>query len=87
VPHVENLAFEEKESLAMNQSTTNERTIRIDGYLTESKLSKALHELLADRWLGEQVPVANTRQRWDMAFTTAESPWWSTTATSTTAIR
>jgi hypothetical protein len=53
----------------MSQSTANERTITIDGYLTESKLSRVLQELLPDRWLGEQVPVANTRQRWDMAFT------------------
>jgi len=53
----------------MSQSTNNERrTIKIDGYLTESKLSKALQELLPDGWLGEQVPVANTRQRWDVAF-------------------
>jgi len=53
----------------MSQSTTNARTIRIDGYLMESKLSKALQDLLPDRWLGEQVPIANTRQRWDMAYT------------------
>ena len=44
------------------------RTIKVDGYLTESKLSKALQALLPDEWLGEQVPVSNTRQRWDMAF-------------------
>src|SRR5947209_5995276 len=42
--------------------------IKIEGYLTESKLSKALQELLPDRWLGDQVCVAGTRQRWDMSF-------------------
>jgi len=53
----------------MDESTLSERRIiRIDGYLTESKLSKALQDLLPDHWLGEQVPLANTRQRWDMAF-------------------
>ncbi|SRR5260370_1014795 len=44
------------------------RTIRVDGYLTESKLAKALQELFPNHWLGEQVPVGTTRQRWDMAF-------------------
>lgn len=53
----------------MSPSKVNERkSIRIPGYLTESKLSKALQQLLPDHWLGEQVPVGNTRQRWDMAF-------------------
>src|ERR1700694_540014 len=43
--------------------------IKIDGYLTESKLSKALQQLLPDRWLGEQVPVEGARrQRWDMSY-------------------
>jgi very-short-patch-repair endonuclease len=44
------------------------RTIRVDGYLTESKLSKALQELFLNHWLGDQFPVGTTRQRWDMAF-------------------
>lgn len=52
----------------MSQPTANERRIRIDGYLTESKLSKALHDLQPDHWLAEQIPVTKTRQRWDMAF-------------------
>jgi hypothetical protein len=58
----------------MKQSTADQRgsiksgIIKIDGYLTESKLSKALQELLPNHWLGEQVPLADTRQRWDMAY-------------------
>jgi hypothetical protein len=43
-------------------------TIRIDGYLTELNLSDALQQLTADHWLGNQVPVGDTRQRWDMAY-------------------
>lgn len=55
----------------MAESTANERrTIRIDGYLTESKLSVVLQELFPNGWLGGQIPVANTRQRWDVAFKT-----------------
>ncbi len=42
--------------------------IKIDGYLTESKLSKALQHVLPDRWLGDQVPVAGCKQRWDMSY-------------------
>jgi very-short-patch-repair endonuclease len=49
-------------------SSDHPRTIRIEGYLTESKLLKALQKLLPDCCLGEQVPVTNTRQRWDMAY-------------------
>jgi very-short-patch-repair endonuclease len=53
----------------MAESTVSERRmIRIDGYLTESKLSKALQELLPEDSSGEQVPLTSTRQRWDMAF-------------------
>ena len=43
------------------------KVVKIEGYLTESKLAKALKELLPDRWLGDQVGVANGRQRWDMS--------------------
>jgi hypothetical protein len=44
------------------------KVIKIEGYLTESKLSKALQQLLPDRWMGDQVRVANSRQRWDMSY-------------------
>ncbi|HEY3443626.1 MAG TPA: hypothetical protein VGK29_22905 [Paludibaculum sp.] len=44
------------------------KVIRVEGYLTESKLSKALQELVPDGWLGDQVPVTNGRQRWDMSY-------------------
>jgi hypothetical protein len=44
------------------------KVIKIEGYLTESKLLKALQALLAESWLGNQVPVADRRQRWDMAY-------------------
>jgi hypothetical protein len=30
------------------------KVIKIEGYLTESKLSKALQQLLPDRWLGDR---------------------------------
>jgi hypothetical protein len=46
----------------------NRSVIKIDGYLTESKLSKALQQLVADGWLGDQVRLADGRQRWDMAY-------------------
>jgi hypothetical protein len=41
--------------------------ITIKGYLTEAKLARALQELLGDEWLGSQVGVVGTRQRWDMS--------------------
>jgi hypothetical protein len=41
--------------------------ITIQGYLTEGKLGAALKELLADRWLGSQISMSGTRQRWDMS--------------------
>src|SRR6266566_4189785 len=44
------------------------KIIRIDGYLTESKLSQSLQQLLANRWLGDQVRLAESRQRWDMSY-------------------
>jgi very-short-patch-repair endonuclease len=42
--------------------------IKIEGYLTESKLSNSLQQLLPDRWLGDQVRVGDSRQRWDMSY-------------------
>ncbi len=44
------------------------KLIKIEGYLTESKLSIALQQLLPDSWLGDQVRVVNSRQRWDMSY-------------------
>jgi len=44
------------------------REIKIDGYLTESKLSAALQRLVVDGWLGNQVHVEGSRYRWDMSF-------------------
>lgn len=44
------------------------KVVKIEGYLTESKLSKALQQLLPDYWLGDQVRVATSRQRWDMSY-------------------
>ena len=41
--------------------------ITMQGYLTEGKLAAALKELLADQWLGSQISVGGTRQRWDMS--------------------
>jgi len=43
-------------------------SVKIDGYLTESKLSSALQRLLPDGWLGDQVHVEGSRYRWDMSF-------------------
>ena len=58
--------------IPMNSTTVVEsdspKAIRIDGYLTESKLSKALQGILPDAWLGDQVRVADSRQRWDMSY-------------------
>jgi hypothetical protein len=45
-------------------------TILIESYLTERKLAAALHELVGDRWVGGQVAIPGTRQRFDMAFRT-----------------
>jgi hypothetical protein len=42
--------------------------IRIDGYLTESKLSAALQRIVPNGWLGDQVPVEGSRYRWDMSY-------------------
>jgi hypothetical protein len=42
--------------------------IKIDGYLTEPKLSAALQRLLPDGWLGDQVRVEGSRYRWDMSY-------------------
>jgi hypothetical protein len=42
--------------------------IKIEGYLTEVKLSKSLQQLLPDRWLGNQTRVVDGRQRWDMSY-------------------
>jgi hypothetical protein len=39
----------------------------IQGYLTEGRLAAALKELLADQWLGSQISLGGTRQRWDMS--------------------
>jgi hypothetical protein len=41
---------------------------KIEGYLTEAKLAKALKEIVRDGWLGDQVRVADSRQRWDMSY-------------------
>lgn len=43
-------------------------SIKIDGYLTEAKLAKGLKEIVPDGWLGDQVPVADTKHRWDMSL-------------------
>jgi hypothetical protein len=43
-------------------------TIKIDGYLTESKLAKALREIVPDGWLGDQILVEKSRHRWDMSY-------------------
>ena len=42
--------------------------IAIPGYLTQSKLAQALQQLVPDGWLGDEVAVAGTRHRWDMAY-------------------
>ena len=51
----------------MTQSTANAPSIKIEGYLTESKLSAALQQIVPG-WMGDQVCVPGTRQRWDMAY-------------------
>jgi hypothetical protein len=42
--------------------------VKIDGYLTESKLSAALQRIVPDGWLGDQVHVEGSRYRWDMSY-------------------
>jgi len=42
--------------------------ITIEGYLTESKLSTALQQMVGDLWAGGQVLLRGSRRRWDMAF-------------------
>lgn len=42
--------------------------IKIDGYLTESKLSAALQPIVPNGWLGDQVHVEGSRYRWDMSY-------------------
>jgi hypothetical protein len=45
----------------MTADSDNLQVIEIEGYLTESKLAKALQALLPEGWLGNQVPVAGRR--------------------------
>jgi hypothetical protein len=52
----------------MDNEPYGAKAIKIGGYLTELKLSTVLQLLLADRWLGDQIRVGDTRQRWDMAY-------------------
>jgi len=42
--------------------------VRIEGYLTQSKLEEVLQEIVGDAWLGAELVVPGTRRRWDMAF-------------------
>ena len=42
--------------------------IHIPGYLTQEKLQDALQQIVADSWLGHEVTVPGSRQRWDMAL-------------------
>jgi hypothetical protein len=51
-----------------DKGTMSTLAITIDGYLTESKLSKALQQLLPDRWMGDQISVAGSRRRWDISY-------------------
>lgn len=44
--------------------------ISVNGYLTESKLSEALQQLLPNCWLGTQVRMSDRRHRWDMSYET-----------------
>jgi hypothetical protein len=42
--------------------------ITIEGYLTETKLSNALQQIVGDSWAGGQVTLPGSCRRWDMAF-------------------
>lgn len=46
------------------------KTITIEGYLTQSKLASALKTILGDQWIREEDPVMvhGSRCRWDMSF-------------------
>ncbi len=45
-----------------------EKKVKVEGYLTERKLSKALEEITGDRWIGKQVQIPGSRMKWDIAF-------------------
>ena len=45
------------------------RPITIEGYLTETKLSTALQQMVGDLWVGGQVQLPGSRHRWDTATT------------------
>src|ERR1044071_3912040 len=42
--------------------------IAISGHLTQPKLAEALQQLVPDGWLGNEVAIPGSRQRWDMAY-------------------
>jgi hypothetical protein len=42
--------------------------ICIEGYLTESKLSAALQQIMPGGWIGDQVRAEGSRHRWDMSY-------------------
>jgi len=44
------------------------RQIRIEGYLTQRKLSDALQQIVGLAWVGDEVRIPGSRRRWDMAF-------------------
>ena len=42
--------------------------LEIDGYLTQQKLSSVLKQITGTSWVGDELKVPGSRQRWDMAF-------------------
>jgi len=43
--------------------------MRVKGYLTQKKLEQLLKNISGIKWLGNELPVPNSkRRRWDMAF-------------------
>jgi hypothetical protein len=56
------------ESPQESERIVEERVVAISGYLTQSKLAAALQQLVPDGWLGNEVAIPGTRQRWDMAY-------------------
>ena len=42
--------------------------IEIESYLTEQKLKDALQKIFGNNWIGGQIPLPNSRRKFDMAF-------------------
>jgi hypothetical protein len=44
------------------------KSITIDGFLTQHKLSAALKQVTGSSWIGNEIKVPESRFRWDMSY-------------------